>query len=72
MYTISNIKCWVSRSSSQVYVIYAFLINQSLNFGLLFLRDLGLLANFTFFLSFGESLIPKGAYRAWDHFWIWV
>ena len=37
-------------------------------FRLLFLRHRGLFLNFSFFRVFGKTLIPKGAYRPWDHF----
>ena len=45
-----------------------FWTNQPLSFGLLFLRHLGLFPNFAFSVVFGETLLPKGVYRPWDHF----
>ena len=42
--------------------------NQPLSFGLLFLKHIGLFPNFAFSAVLGETLLPKGAYRPWDHF----
>ena len=36
--------------------------------GLLFLRHIGLFPNFAFRVVLGETLLPKCAYRHWDHF----
>ena len=49
-------------------LILAFGTNQPLSLGLLFLRHIGLFSNFAFSVVFGETLLPKGAYRPWDHF----
>ena len=39
-----------------------------MSFGLLFFRHIGILSNFAFSVVFGETLLPKGAYRPQDHF----
>ena len=43
--------------------IWTFSKNHTFSFRLLFLRDIGLVVNFTFFLVFGRTLIPECAYR---------
>ena len=48
--------------------MFVFGTNQPLSFELLFLRHIGLFPNFVFSVVVGETLLPKGAYRPWDHF----
>ena len=52
----------------QVLPSLGFWTNQPLSSGLLFLKHIGLFPNFAFSAVFGETLLPKGAYRPWNNF----
>ena len=51
------------------YLNKCFLSKKPLSSGLLFFEHIGLFfSNFAFSVDFGRTLVPKGAYRPWDHF----
>ena len=58
----SNISCFIAN--------ICFLTNQPLSSGLLFLKHIGpfFSSRFSFSVVSGETLLPKGAYRPWNHF----
>ena len=47
--------------------IYIYLTNQPLSFGLLVFGDKPF-SDWAVFVVLGKMLIPKGAYRPWNHF----
>ena len=74
MYKIGHYICQISNITCQISNIIYSIANSSFSdksafeFGLRFLSHIGLFSNFAFSVVFGETLLPKGAYRPWDHF----